>query len=155
LMPLALILRGTGSGYFAMGFLGPKAAVSVLAHTGILKALAAVLPLFFIFAAGWLKAYKTAVDKRLRRILLLCMLEPFFIFAVSIFFYYAVSDGWKYYVSAVLLTQFCMLFYFLNAREKTVTDAFAKFAGFFEKNLLVLLAVLIYLVKAPLLFYAA
>ena len=153
LLALALLSRGWDGRYFSIGFFGFKTAFSVLAKTGILKALTAVLPLLPVFPAMWVRAFRTSADKGLRRLLALCGAAPFAVFILCVFFYYPVSDGWKYYVSAVLFTQFCMLFYFLDSREKTVTDAFALTAGFFKKNPLILLAVLVYLIKASQILY--
>lgn len=152
ILPLALLMWG-GGGPFAIGFLGFKPAFRVLARTGALKALAAVLPLLAVFPVLWLKARKTSENKAFKQILLLCATAPALSFVLCIFFYYPFSDGWKFYVSAVLLAQFCMLFFFLDAGEKMVMDLFRKTANFLQNNPLFLLVLLIYLVKIPQFLY--
>ena len=105
------------------------------------------LPLIIIFAMLWSDAFKAAADKRLKTILMLCLLEPVFVLLSNIFLYYSVSDGWKYYIFAAAFTQFCMLFYFWDSGQKSVIQSAVKIGGFFKKNPVFLLAVIIYLIK--------
>lgn len=153
ILPLALLVWGGNSESLTIDFLGFKPAFRVMARTGVLKAFATVLPLLAVFPAFWLKARKASENSAFKRILLLCTAAPVLSFVLCTFFFYPFSDGWKFYVSAVLLTQFCMLFYLLDAGEKTVMDTFGKMTSFLQNNPVFLLGILIYLVKIPQLIY--
>lgn len=136
-----------------MGIVPIDFAFKILAWGEILKTFAAVFPLIVIFSILWYHAYKSTFDKRLKRIIICSFLEPFFILLSNIFIYYAASDGWKFYIFMAVFTQFCLLFYFFDSREKAVADAVEKVVGFLKKNLLILLAVMIYLIKFADVFY--
>lgn len=124
-----------------------------LAWNGFGKALLTILPLFLIFAVIWSFAYKTTSDKRMRRFVLFCALEPLLVVLLNVFFYYAASDGWKYCILTAYFTQFCLVFYLWDSGEKPVSDAVKKLGGFFRKNLFVLLAAIVYLVKSADILY--
>jgi hypothetical protein len=152
----------TAAGYAAYGFytgtkplgLVPFAFLfKILPLRDMLLALAAALPLFILFILLWRLALCAAADKKTKHLLGLCAVQPAVTLLLNLFAYYAVSDGWKYYIAAALFTQFCLLFYFVGAHEKPVEPEFQKTAGFLLKNPFVLLAILIYLLESAQIFY--
>jgi len=153
LISAAFITAGYFIGYKYMGIIPVGFAFRILSYGEIFKALAAVLPLIIIFAALWRDAYAKATDKKMKHIILLCAASPFYVILMNTFFYYASSDGWKYNIFITAFTQFCLLFYFLDLREKAVAGAFERIGVFFKKNPIVLLAVIIYLIKIADIFY--
>jgi len=147
LISAAFIVSGYLSDFRYMGVVPLKVAFKIITWGELFKAAAAVLPLIAMFALLWADAYKKALDKRLKRIILVCMTEPLLVILINILFYYTASDGWQYTIFIIVFTQFCLLFYFLDSGEKTVAGSAGKIGGFLKKNLLVLMAVIVYLIK--------
>jgi hypothetical protein len=152
----------TAAGYAAYGYYTGTKPLGIVPFTFLFKllplrdilfALAAALPLIVILIPLWHLALRSAAGKKTRCLLGLCAAQPAVVLLFNFFAYYAVSDGWKYYIAAALFTQFCLLLYFIDAREKTVEAAFEKTAGFLLKNPFILLAILIYLVQSAQIFY--
>lgn len=153
LLACAYAVFGIFTGKKLLGFIPFPYGFKILPLRDISLALAAMLPLIVLFIFIWFLALRAAADRKTKRLLAVCLAEPAAVMLLSLFAYYAVSDGWKYCIAAVVFTWFCLLFYFLNAREKTVADAFEKTAGYLMKNPFILLALLIYLVKSAQIFY--
>jgi len=150
------------AGYAAYGFYTGTKPLGIVPFTflfkilplrDILLALAAALPLIVLFIVLWHLARRSAADKKTRCLLGLCTAQPAVVLLLNFFAYYAVSDGWKYYIAAALFTQFCLLFYFVAEREQAVVCSFEKTACFLLKNPFILLVLLIYLIKSAQVFY--
>lgn len=142
-----LILLSLFSSKKYLGLINIGFVFRILAWNSILKVLIVTLPLIIIFTMIWLNAYKTSNDKKFKRIILFCLLEPLWIVIANIFCYYAVSDGWEYYFFIAAFNQFCLLFYFWDSHEKAVAGSAGRIGGFFKKYPALLLAVVIYLAK--------
>lgn len=147
----------TAYGYYSgtkpLGIVPFSMMINILPPRDILPALAAALPLIVLFVVLWHLALRSAADKKMKYLLGLCAAQPAAVMLVNFFAYYAVSDGWKYYIAAALFTQFCLLLYFIDAHEKSVEAAFEKTAGFLLKNPFILLTILIYLVQSAQILY--
>ncbi len=147
----------TAYGYYSgtkpLGIVPFSMMIKILPPRDILPALAAALPLIVLFALLWGIAQRGSADKKTKRLFAICAAHPAAVMLFNFFAYYAVSDGWKYYIAAALFTQFCLLFYFADAREKAVETAVERTAGFLLEKPFVLLVILIYLVVSPQIFY--
>ena len=144
---------GYSTGTKPLGIVPVVFLIKILPLRDILLALAAALPLIVLFVLFWRLALRSETDKKTKRLLALCAALPAGIMLLNFFAYYAISDGWKYYIAAALFAQFCLLFYFIDAREKLVETATEKTAGFLLKNPIILLIMLIYLVQSAQIFY--
>ena len=144
---------GYYSGTTPLGIVPFSMMIKILPPRDILPALAAALPLIVLFALLWGIARRGSADKKTKRLFAICAAHPAAVMLFNFFAYYAVSDGWKYYIAAALFTQFCLLFYFADAREKAVETAVERTAGFLLEKPFVLLVILIYLVVSPQIFY--
>ncbi len=153
LISAAFIAIGLQSGTRYMGFVPFGFVFKILDRAEMFKGLAAALPFILVFAALWAGAYKSAPEKKLKRILVFCVAEPIFAVFINIFFYYAVSDGWKYYIFMAFFTQFCLLFYFWDKHGNAVAGSAEKLGLLFKKRPYLPFIAMIYLIKAAEILY--
>lgn len=100
--------------------------------------LIASLPLIAVFLFLWSNAFRNSSCRLLRLIFLLCAAAPLVFIPAAL-----LANDWDRYYAAVVNCQFILIFYFIYARETTVTAALQKVGGFFERHPLLLPALLI------------
>ena len=106
----------------------------------IVYSLIIVLPFILILNIIWINIIKSSTDKKFKLIVILIMLEPL----ISIF---SLAFDKKYIdlVMASAFVQVCFLFYFLYIKNNVFLDAFNKISKFLEKNILLVIIILIYI----------
>lgn len=111
----------------------------------ILNTIAVILPLIAIFAYIWIIAIKSNPQKGLKTIYFLCMAEPVVAVFINLFIFYIYSEGWEYYIYAAPFTQFCLVFYFLDSKDNSVSKAFDRIDRLVRKNAVLTIVAIIYL----------
>jgi len=96
------------------------------------------VPLIAVFVYIWYRALRRSTSKFLRLIFVMCAAAPLVFIPAAL-----AANDWDRYWAAAVNGQFILIFYFIYAREKTVTSAAEKVGGFFEEHPLILPAVLI------------
>jgi len=98
------------------------------------------LPLILIFGVLWKNCFCNTGNRFLKFIFILCAFSPL-IFIPIIF----LLNDLDRYISAIINTQFILIFYFIYSNESSVIDSVIKIGNFFDKHFLLLIVTIIFL----------
>lgn len=101
-----------------------------------------MLPVLFLFVLLWIKSYKSCQDKIIRRIFVFCLLQPMIIcLVIGVFIHSSFNPN------TIILTQFCLLFYFLARGEAAVSEAITEIKRILTAHFIIQFLPLAYLLR--------
>lgn len=96
-------------------------------------------PLLAVFGFLWSSAFKLVRNKLEKFIIFLCMAAP--LMSLPIF----IGNDWDRWISAVFITQFALVFYFMNAGFEGVTESADKIRDFVAEHTMLFVIVVLFL----------
>lgn len=97
------------------------------------------LPIFVLFAYGWIRAIRNSEKKHEKFILSLCLIHP-----LSTVPAYILGLNWNRWTSAIITSQCLLYLFMLYRKNESVTLAFSKIYDFIKKHFIVVVLYLIY-----------
>jgi len=97
------------------------------------------LPLLIIFWVVWKKCFCKTENKFLKFVFILCAFSPLIFIPVA----FSLND-WDRYWSAIINTQFILIFYFIFSDESAVIDSVKKIGDFFSRHYLLLILIIVF-----------
>lgn len=97
------------------------------------------LPIFILFAYGWIRAIKNSDKKDERFILFLCLIHP-----VSTVPAYILGLNWNRWTSAIITSQCILYLFMLFRKNEAVTLAVGRISEFLKKNFIIVIFYFIY-----------
>jgi len=97
-------------------------------------------PLLGIFIFIWKEAIKITADKYSRSILILCLVAPFATLPA-----FVLALDWGRWFAAIIITQFCLVFYFMYAKNPEILTQLQRVEIYFKRHGYLYLFLIIYL----------
>ncbi len=114
--------------------------VTVSMSVGNLLGLAVILlPLFVLFAYGWIKSIRHSKDKSEKFIFFLCLIHP--LSTAPAFFF---GLNWNRWTSAIITSQCILYLFMLYRKNKTLSAVAMQISEFFRKHFMFVLIYFIY-----------
>jgi hypothetical protein len=115
----------------------------------VLKFSVVLLPVLLLIILAWKKLLPLfEKEKHSNNFILLAGLHPLFVFSLTFFISYPATDSRDFYIAALLFGQICLFAFLGISGPKGVKDAWNLFASSITSKPLLLLAALVYMLKA-------
>lgn len=112
---------------------------SSMSVSNLLGLVVILLPLFVLFAYGWVKSIRNSEDKSEKLIFALCLIHPLSTAPAFLF-----GLNWNRWTSAIITSQCILYLFMLYRKNKTLSAVVTQITEFFRKHFMFVLIYFIY-----------